>query len=189
MAGTMPDSASKRLERIREAIDQYQGRLIRFAARITGDVESARDVVQDTFLRLCRQDLALIADDLPAWLFRVCRNRALDVIKKERPLAPLEGPDTTPALAPDVDPHGLLEKSDDARSVLMALAELPAAEQEVLRLRFQEELSYREISTVTGLTVGHVGFLIHTGIKRLRERLRALGGSGAKHSQKVRINA
>lgn len=169
----MANPASERLERIRSAIDQYQGRLIAFAARITGDLESARDVVQDTFLRLCQQDLDGIADHLPAWLFRVCRNRALDVRKKEGPRKPLD--ETAGHLADGAaeDPHRRLEKGDDRRRVLAAVAELPAAQREVLRLRFQEELSYKEISTITGHSVSNVGVLIHTGIRRIRERLHA----------------
>ncbi len=163
--------ATERIDRILGAVETYQGRLIRFAARITGDLESARDVVQDTFLRLCRQDLDEVADHLPAWLFRVCRNRALDVRKKEGPVQPL---DETPARVETDsggDPHDALERSDSTRQVLDALALLPAAQQEVLRLRFQEELSYKEISSVTGHSVSHVGVLIHVGLKTVRQRL------------------
>ena len=49
------------------------------------------------------------------------------------------------------------------------LARLPENQQEVIRLKFQQGLSYKEISSVTGLSVTNVGFLIHTGLKRLRE--------------------
>ena len=167
----MASSTSTRLAWIGAAIDQYQGRLIRFAARITGDVESARDVVQDTFLRLCREDFDRVRDHLPAWLFRVCRNRALDVRKKEGPLQALDDAGMPQTQKPDSDPHARLEKSDHARLVLAAVATLPASQQEVLRLRFQEELSYKEISGVTGHPIGTVGFLIHDGIKQLRQRL------------------
>jgi RNA polymerase sigma-70 factor (ECF subfamily) len=132
-------------------------------------------VVQGTFLRLCQEDLDAIEDHLPAWLFRVCRNRALDLRKKERPLQPLDENDDPPTEAAGGDPHGLLEKSDSARRVLSAVAELPPDQQEVLRLRFQEELSYREISVITNHSVTNVGFLLHTGIRRVRQRLGAAG--------------
>jgi RNA polymerase sigma factor (sigma-70 family) len=164
-----------RPERIRRAIEAHQARLIAFAWRITGDLESARDVVQDTFLRLCRQDLDAIDDHLPAWLFRVCRNRALDVRKKERPMRPL--PDTVDP--PDIvgaGPHDQLEQTDGTRRILAALSGLPAAQQEALRLRFQEELSYKQISAVTGHSVSHVGVLIHDGIRNIRRRLDGAGG-------------
>ena len=164
------DGPVSRLQRIRAAMDEHQSRLIGFAARITGDVESARDVVQDTFLRLCREDLDHLDGHLPAWLFRVCRNRALDVRKKDAPLQRLDDATST-SPDPAGDPHRRLEQGDDARRLLSALADLPAAQQEVLRLRFQEELSYKQISAVTGHPTGSVGFLIHAGIKHLRRTL------------------
>ncbi len=172
----MTTPGSRRLEQIRSAVTTHQSRLIAFAARITGDTDSAREVVQETFLRLCGQNLDAIADHLAPWLFRVCRNKALDVRKKEAPLRPLDETVTTPA-APDLDPHQALERHDEARRVLAAVAGLPPAQQEVLRLRFQSDLSYREISEVTGQSVSNVGYLIHAAIRRLRGSLRDASGT------------
>jgi RNA polymerase sigma factor (sigma-70 family) len=170
----MNSPGSRRLEQIRSAVSTYQSRLISFAARITGDTDSARDVVQETFLRLCRRDVDAIEDYLPAWLFRVCRNQALDARKKEAPLRRLEQAVISP---PDTeaDPHRALERNDEARRVLTAVAGLPAPQQEVLRLRFQNDLSYKEISEITSQSVSNVGVLIHVAIKRLRESLRETG--------------
>lgn len=165
----MAITARQRLDRIRSAIDQYQGRLIAYAAGLTGSLDAGRDVVQDTFLRLCEQDLEQVADHLAAWLFRVCRNRALDVRRKEDPMQPLDAAGTPAGTSPD--PHALAEQGQAVRQALAALAALPAAQQEVLRLRFQQELSYKEISVVTGRTVSNVGVLIHTGIRQLRREL------------------
>jgi RNA polymerase sigma-70 factor (ECF subfamily) len=172
----MAHSASQRLERIRSAIDQYQSRLIAFAVRITRDLESARDVVQDTFVRLCQQDLDAIGDHLPAWLYRVCRNRALDIRRKEGRLEPIDEAPEHAAGSSGSDPHRLLETADHSSRVLAAVAQLPPAQQEVLRLRFQEELSYKEIGAVTGRSVNNVGVLIHTAIRQVRQHLRAEGG-------------
>src|SRR5687767_2374444 len=72
-----------RLEWIRRALDRYEGQLTRYAQRITGDGERARDVVQETFLRLCREPPAAVDGHLAEWLFTVCRNQALDVCRKE----------------------------------------------------------------------------------------------------------
>jgi RNA polymerase sigma-70 factor (ECF subfamily) len=47
---------------------------------------------------------------------------------------------------------------------------LPANQQEVIRLKFQGDLSYLEISRITSLSVSNVGFLIHTGLKTIREK-------------------
>src|SRR5262245_37433576 len=169
----MSETASARRDWIRAAMDEYQGRLIRFAARITGDLDSARDVVQDTFLRLCREDPDRVRPHLAAWLFHVCRNRALDVRKKEGPLMPLDEQAEARRESASSDPIALLEASECAQQVHALLAELPASQQEVLRLRFQENLSYKEISAVTQHSVSHVGVLIHEGIKTLRRKLGA----------------
>ncbi len=169
----MSDTTPARVAWIREVIDQYQGRLIRFAARITGDTDSARDVVQDTFMRLCREDVEKTRDHVAPWLFRVCRNRALDVMKKEGPLMSLDDVATARLEERAPDPLAALETTAAASRVLAILSELPARQQEVLRLRFQEDLSYKEISAVTRCSVSNVGFLIHTGVKHLRQRLNA----------------
>ena len=54
----------------------YESQLIAYAANIlAGDVERARDVVQDTFLRLWQSEPGRVRDNLKAWLYTVCRNR------------------------------------------------------------------------------------------------------------------
>ena len=55
--------------------------------------------------------------------------------------------------------------------MLQILADLPDNQQEVVRLKFQDNLSYRDIAEVTGLSVSNVGYLLHMAVKRLREQL------------------
>src|SRR3954454_11134801 len=74
---------------VREAVDRFEGPLGLYASRLLGDPEMAHDVVQDTFLRLCAQDRASVEDHLAEWLFTVCRNRALDVLRKEHRMTQL----------------------------------------------------------------------------------------------------
>ena len=66
------------------------------------------------------------------------------------------------------DPAEMVARSDQHGEVLRFLERLPENQQEVIRLKFQGEMSYKEISEVTSLSVGNVGFLIHSGLKRLR---------------------
>lgn len=75
---------------IRAALERFETPLTRYAFRITGDLERARDVVQDCFLSLCGESPARIDDHLAPWLFKVCRNRALDVRRKEARSLPLD---------------------------------------------------------------------------------------------------
>ena len=164
---------SERSEWVRSILVEFEGPLLRYAQRITGDLESARDVVQETFLRLCRQDRDEVEGHLGQWLFTVCRNRALDVQRKERRMS--TATDLDDRVSPDAGyyaPDVTAETSASAARAIGLLEHLPGNQQEVIRLKFQNELSYREISEVTGLTVSNVGFLLHVGIKRLRELMK-----------------
>ena len=68
------------------ALGEHESSLVRYAKLFVGDVDTARDIVQDTFLKLCRHTAEsaeaqdrLQQSNLKAWLYRVCRNRAIDL--------------------------------------------------------------------------------------------------------------
>jgi RNA polymerase sigma factor (sigma-70 family) len=150
---------------------EYERKLIRYAAHITGDTERAREVVQDTFLKLCGQRPDQIRDHLVQWLYTVCRNRALDVVRKEKRMTGINDVqmDLQAHSGPEIS--SVMEKTEQLAEVLKALNTLPSNQQEVIRLKFQGDLSYMEISRVTNLSVSNVGFLIHTGLKTIREKM------------------
>ena len=158
---------------VRAAVERHGGPLTRYAAQLTGNLDTARDVVQDTFLRLWQVDPDRVQGHLAEWLFTVCRNRALDVLRKESRMKPLTEVDlaTRPTDAPS--PAAEAERREATSEVLGLLAGLPLNQREVVRLKFQNGLSYQEISRVTHLTVTNVGVLIHTAIKTLRQELQA----------------
>ena len=117
----------------------YEQALVRYAFGITGDLDTARDVVQDAFLKLCRANRAKVRDHMPAWLYRVCRNRALDVRKKEGRNQPLHEEQLTrlPGEAPG--PSAQAEREENHRLVLAVLNELPADQREACRLKFNDD--------------------------------------------------
>lgn len=160
---------------MRAVLDRYEARLTRYAVRILEDTDRARDVVQETFLRLCREDRAKVDGYLAEWLFTVCRNRALDVRRKESRMRPLSEAALESRASPEDSPSTRLESREASSAVLRVLATLPGNQQEVIRLRFQSGLSYREISGVLNLSVSNVGYLIHTAIRTIREKMRAPG--------------
>lgn len=154
---------------VQSAVLQYEAPLTVYAARILGDSEVARDVVQETFLRLCRQDRDEVGPHLLEWLYLVCRNRALDLLRRQktRAAATLE-----PSVACRIAaPSKLIEERDLAARIISMLDELPGNQRTVIRLKFQKGMSYKEIARETGLSVSNVGFLIHTAIKTLRRAL------------------
>ncbi len=153
-----------------EIVRRFELPLVQYATRIIGDRERARDVVQDTFLQLQRSPREQ-QDAAPAkWLFTVCRNRALNVCRKERRLQYLEGDSFSQQAAAEPLPNEQLEQKE-ARSFLMRMVEtLPPRQQELLQLKFQNDLSYAEIGAITNLSVSNMGVLIHNALKNLRQR-------------------
>ncbi len=168
----MDTDETRQAEWVRAAVDRYAGPLTRYAALITGDLEQARDVVQDTFVRLCAEKSGTVNAHLAQWLFTVCRNRALDVQRKESRMKPLSEAEMSSQASSDPSPAAQAEQRETADEVLRLLEQLPENQQEVVRLKFQYGLTYQEISKVTDLTVSNIGFLIHTAIKTIRQQLK-----------------
>lgn len=152
-------------------VARFEGPLILYAQRLLGELGRARDVVQETFLRLCRTPRGDLTGHEAAWLYTVCRRAALDVKRKERRMTLLN--DQTAATYPSAspDPATALERSESTAEVLRMLERLPENQKEAITLKFGHGLSYKEIAEITGLTVSNVGFLIHTGLKTVRQRL------------------
>ncbi len=157
---------------VQRAIQEYESALIGYTAGIlNGDVERARDVVQDALLKLYQADPVKIRDNLKAWLFTVCRNRALDVLRKEQRLD--FGNETALHLArsSQPEPGHQADLHDLSERVWDLVESLNPKQQEVLRLKFQHDCSYRQISEITGLSTGNIGFILHTSLKTLRRML------------------
>jgi RNA polymerase sigma factor (sigma-70 family) len=159
-----------RAQWIAEALVRYELPLVRFATKLLRDAERARDVVQETFLQLCSEDRASVEGHLAAWLFRVCRNRVLDLRRKENRVDSIENVDID-AANPRPGPAEVVRQHEETSAVLRVLESLPESQQEAICLRFQAGLSYKEISEVTGHSVGNVGFLLHAAVKTIREQL------------------
>ena len=156
---------------VQDAVARFEGPLLLFATRLLRDAESARDVVQDTFLKLCASEFASIDGHLAEWLFTVCRNRALDVLRKENRMTQLQDEQVHRCLSPAVGPLDAAVRRDLSARVLDLLEVLPINQREVIRLKFQNGFSYQEISRISGHSVSNVGYLIHAGVKALRLQL------------------
>ena len=156
---------------IRAAVDRFERPLTLYAARLLGNQEAARDVAQDTFMRLCAQPRAEVEPRLAEWLFTVCRNRALDILRKESRMARTTTQHLELRPTTEPEPPDLAESRESGEQVLQLLGLLPESQQEVIRLRFQNGFSYAEISRISGHSVSNVGYLLHHGIKTLRTRL------------------
>ena len=126
--------------------------------------------MQESFLKLWQQKQDELQGREAPWLFTVCRNSAYDHLrKKER-----QHISDTDLQIEFADSAPTAEKSmsdqDDEKILQSLLKSLTETQKEVLHLKFQQNLSYKEISHITGMSVNHVGVFIHNAVAQLKEK-------------------
>jgi RNA polymerase sigma factor (sigma-70 family) len=172
----MRSERTKKAQELEEILRRFEIPLLQYAQRITGDREKARDVVQETFIKFQRNG-ALRRDDQPAtWLFTVCRNRALNVCRKDRRIMYLDEELIEARDSEQPMPFDQLEEKEATGFLLRIVATLPARQQEVVQLKFQNDLSYQQIAEIMQTTANNVGVLLHTALKTLRQRYGEVAG-------------
>jgi len=170
-------------------VDAYAPRLHGFLYRLTGSRQEAEDLLQEVYLRLVRTIAAYSHDGrFDAWLFRIAANLVRDRVRRRRRSPTIlsgEGPEdgeaTGASMLSQIDGHGpgvdaamMLREELDELGV--ALAELPAAEREVILLRHFSQMSFKEIASATGVPLGTALARGHRGLARLRKLMDANDG-------------
>ena len=156
---------------VNEILTEHEEALLRYARKLTGDPERALDLVQESFLKLCKQDKDHLPTNVKAWLFCVCRNLWVDQWRKERRMKTM---DVLPEININyAEPQDALVKEEVLSSMLSALSDIPEKQQEVIRLKFQENFTYKEIANITGDSVSYIGVQIHAAIKTLRLKMKS----------------
>lgn len=155
---------------IQEIMATYEQPLLRYVNGIVHNPETARDVVQESFIRFCTGSAGKTVTHPSAWLYKTARNLAIDSRRKHRNTIPLEElPPTAEPAAAAPTPAGLAIARDDARRLRQLMPQLPAREQEILRLRYQAGFSYQKIAGIMGLSVSNVGFILNQALNRLKK--------------------
>ena len=152
------------------ALERYERPLIRYAHSFTGDLEEARDVVQDVFVKLTQHAATVGHDRLAAWLFTVCKNRALDHQRKHSRLIVMETESFDLEASTSPLPGDELESRETAATLRGLIEKLPTRQREAVTLKFISGLDYKEISQVMKTSIGNVGYLIHHGVQALRTK-------------------
>lgn len=155
------------------ALQAHEPHLVAYARRILGDLELARDVAQDTLLRFCQHRPVLEEGELSlrAWLLKTCRHRALDVRRKGQRMTPLPPDQMVQQAGVTAEDSSRGAERGEAREFLVrSVQELPELQREAVFLKFQHDLTYKEISEVMGKSVSHVGVLLHQALKALRQK-------------------
>jgi RNA polymerase sigma-70 factor (ECF subfamily) len=151
--------------RTRPDLIEHLPRLRRYARALTGDVNRADDLVQDTLERaLAKLHLWQPGSDLRAWLFTLMHNLFVNQIRVRRPQ------ETVMEEALDEPVSGGQMEALAARDIHAALAQLPEDQREVLLLVGLEQFGYAEAAQVLGVPTGTV----MSRLSRARERMRQM---------------
>src|SRR6266567_5864663 len=161
------------LQNFEEVALPHLGAAYNLARWLTRDETDAEDVVQEAYLRAFRHFGSFHGSDGRPWLLAIVRNTCYTWMQHNRsPELTIHLDDDMHEIeSKDLNPEALLLQSADTQMVRQALEELPVEFREVLVLRELEEMSYREIASITDLPLGTVVSRLARARKRLQQIL------------------
>jgi RNA polymerase sigma-70 factor (ECF subfamily) len=163
-----------RREAYTELMRRHQERVYWFVRKIVGTHEDADDVTQETFVR-AYLNLGDFRGDSSffTWVYRIALNGALNAVRKRQVVAYVRENDLINRLFPSGDdPHRELERKETETQLQRAVGGLPEKQRAVFVLRYYEELSYEEISTILKTSVGGLKANYFHALRKVREALR-----------------
>ncbi len=162
----------ERSEVIEILIDKHQSELLRYAGYLLKDASMAQDAVQLCFVTLYNCP-GLLAGNVRALLFKMVRNRCLNILRRRRMFARIRSLFTHETEAPERADSSLLV-SDDHSELGRAVNALPEKWREAVLLRYRDDLSYEEIGKIMNMSANHVGNTLHRALEHLRKELEGL---------------
>jgi RNA polymerase sigma factor (sigma-70 family) len=172
-------------QRVTEVVEREQSRLRNFIRRRVADPSDAEDILQDVFYELVEANRLLMPiDHITGWLFRVARNRIIDLFRKKRPERMSDRPvaadddellrleDLLPS--PDAGPEALHARHVLLEELELALDELPGEQRDVFVAHELEGRSFKDMAAETGLSVNTLLSRKRYAVLHLREHLREI---------------
>lgn len=158
----------------------YGDRLFGFTTGMLGSQVDAEDAVQETFIRVFRSIGRYVEEGrFDAWIFRIARRIAIDLIRKRKGLSrEISGDGIGWAGLVSSDGQGpeMALHAKELKDVLdTAVDRLSAEQREVFLLRTRSDLSFREIAEITGVSVNTALGRMHYAVEVLRKRLDCVG--------------
>lgn len=161
------------LEAFKIRVLPAKDKLYRFAFKILGDEEEARDVVQEVFIKVWnkREDMEHL-DNMEAWCMRVTRNLALDRVKSsKRKLTDSLDQSFEMSMGDTETPYKTTELSDTMNKIGRYIASLPEKQKHIIQLRDVEGYSYKEICEILEIDINQVKVNLFRARKSVRENL------------------
>ena len=158
-----------REEGFRQLVLVYQQRLYGLIRRQVSSHEDADDVLQNTFLKVFRHlDGFEGRSEFYTWIYRIAQNEVYTFMKSnsKRKWVDLES-----QVERKEEPH--LNTDDVLHSLELIVSQLPERQQMVFRMRYYDELSYKQIAEILNLTEGALKASFHHAVKKIEEELKA----------------
>ncbi|HET6573053.1 MAG TPA: sigma-70 family RNA polymerase sigma factor [Fimbriiglobus sp.] len=146
--------------------ERYEGPVFRFLFGVLRDHHQAEDALQETFVQALRKADAIDPATFRGWLYTVAYQQGMLQKRRARRRPAAAEPGVLVGVAADAGPDA--ERADDLRAVTELLAELPAAQREVIRLRVYDGLRFREVAERVGCPLNTALARMHDGLKKLR---------------------
>ena len=162
---------------VRTLFDTEETPLLRYAFSLIGRREVAEEIVQEVFLQLHTHwdDV----DSPRAWLFRSVRNRAFNHLRdNQREILNSDDRNVESSIAEDETPEAMLLRMEATGALRQIVEELDETDRQLVKLKYFEDLKYRDISVQTGLSVSNVGYRLHHILRELASKLRSRGIDG-----------
>ena len=163
-------------EQFRRSVEALASRVYSHAAYLLRDREEARDVVQETFVRMWRHCDRIDGEPAArAWALKTAHNLAFDRLRARVNGTPVDLDLAAEIASSELSAEGSLARRELRRQIDGALAGMSPADRAILLLREVQGLSYNELAHVAGLPLGTLKALLHRARARLRRRLIAAG--------------
>ena len=162
---------------VRVWYEKLEKPLMIYAYQTLNDRQEAMDMVQEAFTRFFKEEKTV--REPKAWLYRTTRNLCVSYLRKngrvqtvgeEEQMDFFEG-----SGGGEANPARQMERKEARGRVRHALSMLPEDLRELIRMKFDEKMSYKEISEKSGLSVSNVGYKLHSVIKDLAVDMKAEG--------------
>jgi RNA polymerase sigma-70 factor (ECF subfamily) len=151
--------------------DTYCGRLLAYANRRTGDLQASEDVVQEIFANVWRRAASVNYDDPLPYLYQAARNRALSVLRSRRVRERWQAAQTEAGAAAAAVAEPSPDTTALASAIEQAIDALPERCRLIFRMHREQQLTYREIARLLGISAKTVDHQMGRALKALRERL------------------
>lgn len=150
-------------------VQQYSEPLYWHIRSLVNSHEDADDIVQETFIKIWKALPSFRGESsVSTWIWRIATNEALSFMRRQRVRAALrfEPLDAEAERVLDDDPW--FDGDDAQRRLAKAVAGLPAKQRAVFCMRYFEELSYEQISEITGTSVGALKASYHMAAEKIK---------------------